>query len=118
MTQKLLTYALAALVAFGGAITTASTASAGGPDVRFGIYVNDHRGGDYRRGGYDRPPHYAPPHRGCSPRLAEGIARDMGLRRARVVDVTPRRVVVSGFDRRGPDRIVFANQRGCPVIRR
>jgi hypothetical protein len=26
--------------------------------------------------------------------------------------------VVAGFDRRGRDRIVFANERGCPVIRR
>jgi hypothetical protein len=26
--------------------------------------------------------------------------------------------VVAGFDRRGRDRVVFANERGCPVIRR
>jgi hypothetical protein len=121
MTQKLLTLALAALVSIGGSLGTASFANAGGPDVRFGIYIDDgHRGGprgDYRRG-WEPPPRYAPPRRGCSPRLAEGIARDMGLRRARVIDVTPRRVVVAGFDRHGRDRITFANQRGCPLIRR
>lgn len=123
MTQKLLTFALASLVAVGGALTTFKVANAGGPDVRFGIYVDDgYRGGprgDYRRGGWDRPPRYAPPpRRGCSPHMAEAIARDMGMRRARVVDVSPRRVVVAGFDRHGRDRIVFANQRGCPIIRR
>lgn len=66
------------------------------------------------------PPGYAPGYgrRGCDPRQAEDIARDYGLRRARVVDVTPRRVVVNGYGRRGPDTIVFANVRGCPVMGR
>lgn len=56
--------------------------------------------------------------RGCDPRQAEGIARDYGLRRAHVVDVTPRRVVVNGFGRRGPDTMIFANVRGCPMMGR
>lgn len=103
---------LAALMALGGISATASTASAG-PEVRYGIYVQD----GYRHGG----PGWGRPDRGrdrCSPWLAEDKASRMGLRRARVVDVSPRRVVVAGFDRRGRDRIVFANVRGCPVIRR
>ncbi|WP_025659307.1 hypothetical protein [Rhizobium sp. IBUN] len=64
---------------------------------------------------YNRPP---PRGRGCDPRLAEDIARDYGFRRARVVDVTPRRVMVEGWTRRGADEISFANARGCPVLRR
>lgn len=56
--------------------------------------------------------------RGCSPRLAEDIARDYGMRRTQVVDVTPRRVVVEGRVRGGWDRMVFANVRGCPLLRR
>ena len=116
---------LAALVAFGGISATASTASAG-PDVQYGIYVQD----GYRHGGWDGPgrgpdrgPGWGRPDRGrdrdrCSPRLAEDKASRMGLRRAQVVDVSPRRVVVAGFNRGGRDRIVFANVRGCPVIRR
>ena len=64
---------------------------------------------------YNRPP---PRGRGCDPRLAEDIARDYGFRRARVVDVTPRRVIVEGWTRRGADEISFANARGCPVLRR
>jgi hypothetical protein len=78
--------------------------------------------------GHHRPPppdfDRAPPPppgfrgRGCDPRQAEDIARDYGLRRARVVDVTPRRVVVNGFGRRGPDTMIFANVRGCPMMGR
>ncbi|MBW9115404.1 hypothetical protein JNB88_17310 [Rhizobium cauense] len=64
---------------------------------------------------YGRPP---PRPRGCDPRLAEDIARDYGFRRARVVDVTPRRVIVEGWTRRGADEISFGNVRGCPVLRR
>lgn len=120
MTQKLLTIAMTALISFGGLLGGATYANAGGPDVRFGIYIDDgHRGGDYRRGGWDRPPRYAPPpRRGCTPQRALNKARDMGLHRARIVDAGPRRVVVAGFDRHGRDRIVFANERGCPIIRR
>ena len=100
---------MAALIALGGISATASVASAG-PDVQFGIQVRDgHRdGGRHGWGG---------PRRGCSPWLAEEKASRMGLRRARVVDMSPRRVVVAGFDRHGRDRVVFANERGCPVIR-
>lgn len=64
------------------------------------------------------PPGYGRPPRVCDPRQAENIARDFGFRRARVVDITPRRVTVQGWSRRGPDEISFANVRGCPVLRR
>lgn len=106
---------LAALIALGGISLTAPTASAGS-DVQFRVQVQDGYGHDRGRGpGWGRPDR---PRYGCSPRLAEEKASRMGLRRARVVDVSPRRVVVAGFDRRGRDRVVFANERGCPVIRR
>lgn len=105
---------LAALIALGGISATAPAASAG-PDVQFRVQVQDRYGHDRGRPGWGRPDR---PRFGCSPQLAEAKASRMGLRRARVVDVSPRRVVVSGFDRRGRDRVVFANERGCPVIRR
>ena len=54
--------------------------------------------------------------RGCDLDEATDIARDEGLRRPRVVDVTKRRVVVRGRTAYGPETIVFANRRGCPVI--
>jgi len=54
--------------------------------------------------------------RGCSEREARAAAREAGLRDPEVVRVTPGRVVVEGFTRRGSDRITFANERGCPEI--
>ena len=52
----------------------------------------------------------------CDPGLAQEKARDFGMRRARVVDVSPRRVVVEGMRRGNYRTLVFANARGCPVI--
>ncbi len=52
----------------------------------------------------------------CSEREARAAAREAGLRDPEVVRVTPRRVVVEGYTRRGQDTITFANERGCPEI--
>ncbi|KQO77584.1 hypothetical protein [Rhizobium sp. Leaf262] len=57
-----------------------------------------------------------PPRRGCGEREARAAARASGLRDPEIVRVTPRRVIVEGFTRRGPDTITFANERGCPEI--
>jgi len=56
--------------------------------------------------------------RSCSPDRALDKAERMGLRRARIVDVSRRTVKVAG--RQDGDRVVvvFANERGCPVIYR
>ena len=80
-----------------------------------GACTSDNYGGGY---GYDRPSdRRGPPRmRGCSEREARAAAREAGLRDPEVVRVTPGRVVVEGFTRRGPDRITFANERGCPEI--
>jgi hypothetical protein len=100
---------LAAIIALTGLSATIGTAAAAEPGL--GIYVQYHD----RDRGWDRRHHGRP---GCSPWRAEDKASRMGLRRARVVDVSRRAVVVVGRDRHGRDRIVFANERGCPVIRR
>ncbi|MCF6367341.1 hypothetical protein [Rhizobium halophilum] len=116
MTNMLVKTGLAALIALAGFTATASTAAAGGPEFRIfvqhGGWDRDHRRGDR----WERPRR----ERGgrCAPWLAEEKARHMGLRRARVVDVDRRTVTVIGRDRHGRDRVVFANDRGCPVIRR
>ena len=52
----------------------------------------------------------------CDLGFAVAKARDHGLRRARIADVTPRKVVVDGFRRDGYSRIVFANDRHCPIL--
>ncbi|KQS72567.1 hypothetical protein ASG39_02060 [Rhizobium sp. Leaf371] len=54
----------------------------------------------------------------CAPWLAADKAGAYGLRRARVVAVTPRRVVVEGRFRGGFRTIAFANMRGCPRLGR
>ena len=119
MTNILVKTGLAALVAISGLAATASTAAAASPEFR--IFVQhgwDDR--DHRRDRWERPRHDRGHGRGgrCSPGLAEEKARHMGLRRARVVDIDRRTVTGGGRDRHGRDRIVFANDRGCPVIRR
>ncbi len=75
---------------------------------RTGVYVGDDDDGfrrEHRR-------------RGCSPDRALDKAERMGVRRARIIDVSRRTVKVAG--RQYGDRvvIVFANERGCPVIYR
>ncbi|TPL09583.1 MULTISPECIES: hypothetical protein [unclassified Mesorhizobium] len=81
-------------------------------DPRFGVYAGDD-GYRYRRD--ERRDDWR---RGCSPERALDKADRMGLRRARIVDVNRRTVKVMG--RQYGDRvvIVFANERGCPVIDR
>jgi len=110
MTSLIIKTGIAALIALTGLSATAPTAAAASPE--FGIHVQQVQFRDRdRRWRPDRRP-------GCAPRQAEQRASRMGLRRARVVDVSRRTVTVVGFGRRGRDRVVFANVRGCPVIRR
>jgi hypothetical protein len=54
--------------------------------------------------------------RGCDPDEALDIARSEGFRRAQIVRMSPRSIVVQGYTRRGPERMTFANRRGCPEI--
>ncbi|MBW9115403.1 hypothetical protein JNB88_17305 [Rhizobium cauense] len=90
----------AALIALASIPLTAPTASAS----------------DWRHGPAANAPYR--PVQGCSPVQAVQKARWTGLRAARVTNVTPRRIVVSGRNYRGWDQIAFANVRGCPLIRR
>jgi len=108
---------LAALIAFSAIPVT--SAAAAGPEFDFGIYIGgpdhgpryDRRRDDWRDHREFRRP------RACAPGHAVEKARWNGLRRARIYNITPRRVVVAGFRHGDFDRMVFANVRGCPVIR-
>jgi hypothetical protein len=121
MTGMLAKLGLVALVTFASTVGTVSTAAAGS-DFGWGIYVGGGEPGydrydryGHRPGwGYEPRRHHRP--EGCSPRRAVQEARWSGLRRARVHDVTPRRIVIAGFRHGEFDRMVFANVRGCPVI--
>ncbi|ESW81435.1 hypothetical protein NKH81_17550 [Mesorhizobium sp. M0959] len=82
-------------------------------DPRVGVYTGDEDDGYYREhrrhGGWRRS---------CSPERAIDKAERMGLHRARIIDINRRTVKVAG--RQYGDRvvIVFANERGCPIIYR
>jgi len=78
-----------------------------------GVYERDRDRDRYDR---DRDQYDRRGPRGCDPEDALDIARSEGLRRAQIVRVSPRSIVVEGMTRRGPDRMVFANRRGCPEI--
>ena len=94
-------------------ILSVSTAEAQGLD----IYIGNGDGGRY----YDNDaPYYAQRrHRGCDPRDAIDTARSYGVMRARIASVDPRRLVVTGINRRGePTFIYVANDSSCRRIRR
>ncbi|OLP57142.1 hypothetical protein BJF92_06320 [Rhizobium rhizosphaerae] len=121
MKTMLARLALAGFVTLSG--FAATQASAG--NLTVGIYAGEAMPVQYRderdwRGGPPPGPRHGwrPERAGrCAPWLAEDKARAYGLRRTRVVAVTPRRVIVEG--RRFGDfrRISFANVRGCPALR-
>ena len=52
----------------------------------------------------------------CAPRHAVRKARHMGVRDAHIVRRAPRRVAVRGWKHGHRGKVVFANERGCPVI--
>lgn len=54
--------------------------------------------------------------RGCDRRDLMRAARAEGFRRIDSIDSNGRRIVVRGWNDGGPDRMVFGNRRGCPVI--
>ncbi|MDM9628750.1 hypothetical protein QTL95_22915 [Rhizobium sp. S152] len=101
MTHFIAKASFAALLALASIPATMSTAAAAAPERAPIVDVQ-----------YHRPVH------GCSPVQAVRKARWSGMRNARITNITPRRVVVSGRDRYGWNRMVFANVRGCPLIRR
>jgi len=119
-------HALAALVvATAGVAASAPAANAGGIGFEFsiggpggGVIVRDYD----RRGGWNRFESHRGHDRGwergfCKPRKAVRKARRMGLRHSEIVRAGHRRVVVEGYRHHRPVRVVFANQRHCPVIK-
>ncbi len=129
MKSRISAAALAALLLAGAVASVPPTASA--QEIQFEIGRHRPPPPDYQQDDdEDAPPGYGyrrprpdfdrPPPRysrgGCDPRQAVALASRNGFRHARVVDVSPRQIVVDGFTRRGPDEMVFANVRGCPSL--
>lgn len=104
--------AIAAALALGTLGAAVPAASAAGPGIDFRVTgPSQAQMVDYRR---DRDRRWDR----CSPVHAVEKARRTGLRRAEVRDIGPRRVVVAGMRHGRFDRMVFANERGCPLLRR
>jgi hypothetical protein len=104
--------ALAALIGLGAMSAIPATASANDFGVRIEVAGPRHHYDD-RRHSNDR--YYRGPM--CSNRLALQKAARTGLRGARIVARSPRAVVIEGRRHHRHDRMVFANNRGCPIVR-
>ena len=124
MNRFLRTTLAALVVATAGVAASAPAATAGGIGFEFsiggpsgGIVIrdNDRRGGR-DHGGRDGRDGFGGHRDVCRPDVAIDKARDMGVRRADVVRAGERRVVVEGFRHHRPVRVIFANERHCPVI--
>ncbi|ANP85565.1 hypothetical protein [Rhizobium leguminosarum] len=112
--RKTLQFVLVGLAAISGLTISPTIAAAQDLELRIGpggVGVYDR---DRDRDRYDGYGRRGP--RGCDPDDALDIARSEGLRRAQIVRMSPRSIVVQGMTRRGPERITFANRRGCPEI--
>jgi hypothetical protein len=115
MIKLISTAGMALALTLGGVVAPVSFAQA--QDVQFRIGPDGVRIYDRDQQRRDREFDRREARRGgCSPDDAEDAAADAGFRRAHVVRVTDRSVTVEGMTRRGPDRITFANVRGCPEI--
>jgi hypothetical protein len=83
-------------------------------DTRFGVYIGDDS--RYRDRWDERRDWRRSMRRGCSAERALDKASAIGIRRARIVDVSNRTITVAG--RQYGDRVLvtFARHRGCPII--
>ena len=125
MKNRFFNAAAAAVIGLTGLLGAASTASADSIEFGFGprdgidVQYRDYNGGygderDWNRG---RDRHWDRGRRGrCAPWIAVDKARDHGLRRAYVADVTPRRVVVEGWRHHRYTQVAFANVARCPTL--
>lgn len=102
---------LAVVFTAGASANAASPASA--PSVSTAKYSSginiDYRGHRHQAGPHHRGP-------ACSVESAKMKAHRMGIRNARVIH-RGKSVQVRGFRHGRPTGVVFANVRGCPIIR-
>lgn len=118
---KLMVISLIGVSGIAGLGATAASAETLSFGVRSGVidaqyggyrgYDRHHDGDRDRRHGWDRGGR-------CAPWIATDKARSYGLRRAQVVHVSPRLVVVEGRRHGDYRTIAFANVRGCPTLGR
>lgn len=140
MFDKIKTATLSALIGLGTLAAIPATAHAdsvylgfgNNGDSRFGVYAGDDDNRDWRDGRREREwrrdrdwrpgrdwRHERDWRRSsCSPDRALDKADRMGLDRARIVDIDRNTVRVSGRKFGNRITVVFANERGCPILYR
>jgi hypothetical protein len=118
MFNAIRTAALSAFVAFGALASVPAVAHAdgiylnfGNHDPRFGIYAGDHGRDRHWRRDHDR-------RHSCSARRALNKAERMGVRRARIADIGRHTIKVRGRKYNDRVTVVFARERGCPILYR
>lgn len=107
--------AIAAVLGLSTLAAIPATASARDTGIYIGVSGHRHHETYYH---HHNPRHDRRGYReSCSSGQAEYKASRFGLRAAHVIRRTPGRVVVEGRRHHYHQRIVFANTRGCPIIR-
>jgi hypothetical protein len=123
MLNTLRTAAIASLIGIstlGAMPAHADSLYLGMGDGRFGLYLGDNER-DYRRDRYsddyrDGRDEYRRSERRCTPERALYKAQRMGIRRARIADVSRRTIDVVGRQHGDRVRVTFARAPRCPVI--
>ena len=106
-------FATAGIAAFLALTSLAAPAVASASDLNPGVQLAQWGGPSHWGGGPSSSRNF------CNHSTAENRARNMGLTRVRVTNVTSRAVVVEGRNRRGDwQRVTFANDRSCRVLGR
>jgi hypothetical protein len=116
--------AVSALIGISAITAVPATAQESGVYLNFGgrgdgagIYFDDDSRVHYREDRrFHRSRHYRDWARRCTPGRALDKAERMGVRRARVADVSRRTITVVGRSRGGRAVVTFARAPRCPVI--
>lgn len=108
----------AAILATGAAVSTTTTANAGGS---FGVYIGSGHGSGIH---YQKPRvrhHYRKKRhtsrRACAPRRALNKAYRIGVNRPHIARINHKRIVVVGYNYGHPAKVVFKRKgHGCKII--
>jgi tRNA A-37 threonylcarbamoyl transferase component Bud32 len=124
-TNSIKTILAAGIIAAGAAVTTTTTANAGSS---FGIYIGSghghgiHSTRKYRQKGHRshrfNGKRHGIRHAACGPRRALNKAYRVGVNRPHVARINHKKIVVVGYSRGYPAKVVFKRKsRGCKIIR-
>lgn len=120
MLSKLKAAAVSALIGITALTAVPATAQESGIYLKFGDRSGGYFGDDSRVQYREGRRHYRDRHDGwgrrCTPGRALNKAERMGVRRARIADVSRRTITVVGRSYHGRAVVTFARAPRCPVI--